>query len=89
MADQPQMTLTFVGFPEPKRWTSDEGRLHWVAYGNVVVTCSEHGEVFQALSTDLAEKEFPWHNSQARLWEGNHLEQDHGIGYWERRFVPQ
>lgn len=77
--EQPVMTLSFEEFPEPKRWTSDGGRLHWVAYGNVVVSCSEHGEVFKALSTSFTEKEWPWMNSQARLWEGNHLRQDHGI----------
>ncbi|WP_055523469.1 hypothetical protein [Streptomyces graminilatus] len=73
------MTLTFVEFPKPRRWTSDGGRLHWVAYGNVVVSCSEHGEVFKALSSSLMEKEHPWMNRQATLWEGNHLRQDHGI----------
>lgn len=79
MLGQPAMTLAFEEFPEPRRWTSDGGRLHWVAYGKVVVTCSEHGEVFKALSTSLTEKEHPWHNSQARLWEDNHLRQEHGI----------
>jgi hypothetical protein len=73
------MTLTFVPFPEPKRWTSDGGRLHWVAYGNVVVTCSEHGEVFKAFSSDPWESEHPWRNNQATLWRDNHLRQDHGI----------
>ncbi|MER6102420.1 hypothetical protein ABT115_08835 [Streptomyces sp. NPDC001832] len=76
---EPVMTLSFEEFPKPKRWTSDGGRLHWEAYGNVVVTCSEHGEVFKALSTYLWEKEHPWRNSQAGLWERNHLRQDHGI----------
>jgi hypothetical protein len=78
------MTLTFVPFPEPKRWSSDEGRLHWVAYGNVVVSCTEHGEVFKALSTSFTDETWPWMNDQARLWEGNHLRQEHGYNPDER-----
>ncbi|MFI1530027.1 hypothetical protein [Streptomyces griseus] len=73
------MTFTFEGFPEPKRWTSDHGRLHWVAYGNVVVTCSEHGEIYRGLSTTGLEEKHPWAHRNAALWERNHLRDDHGI----------
>ncbi|NEB42561.1 hypothetical protein [Streptomyces sp. SID14515] len=76
---QPEMTLSFEEFPEPKRWTSDHGRLHWIAYGNVVVTCSEHGEIHRVLSTSYLEKTHPWANTNATLWERNHLRDEHGI----------
>ncbi|WP_326827445.1 hypothetical protein [Streptomyces sp. NBC_01751] len=73
------MTLSFEEYPNPKRWTSDGGRLHWVAYGDVVVTCSEHGEISRHLSTSTLEKTHPWVNNNATLWERNHLRQEHGI----------
>ncbi|MFJ9900230.1 hypothetical protein ACIQPR_43570 [Streptomyces sp. NPDC091280] len=79
MSESPEslMSLTFEEFSEPKRWTSDGGRLHWVAYGHVAVTCAKHGEVFKALSSSFTEKEWPWMNNQAWLWRGNHLRQEH------------
>ncbi|MEV5883073.1 hypothetical protein AB0L74_10200 [Streptomyces sp. NPDC052020] len=73
------ITITFEPHPEPRRWTTDGGRLHWVAYGNVLVSCREHGEVIKALSTNLMDQQHPWMNSQAALWKGNHLRQEHGI----------
>ncbi|MER6382114.1 hypothetical protein ACWDBD_38780 [Streptomyces sp. NPDC001118] len=73
------MTLSFEEFPEPKRWTSDGGRLHWSADGDVVVTCSEHGEVGRVLSDSYLAKEHPWIERNAVLAQDNHLWFEHGI----------
>ena len=79
MSAEPEMNLSFEEFEEPKRWTSDGGRLHWIAYGNIVVTCSDHGEIIRFLATSHLEAEAPRRHRNATLWEGNHLRQDHGI----------
>ncbi|QJS09114.1 hypothetical protein HKX69_05940 [Streptomyces argyrophyllae] len=75
----PAMTLTYEPYPEPKRWTSDGGRLHWRADGDVVVTCSEHGEISRLLSTSLFDKEHPEYNGNSILARDNHLFFNHGI----------
>jgi hypothetical protein len=77
--DAPVMNLSFEKYPEPKRWTSDGGRLRWIAYGDVVVTCSEHGEVSRNLATSGLAEEYPWIERNAVLAQDNHLWFDHGI----------
>ncbi|MGJ3559660.1 hypothetical protein ACR6C2_16950 [Streptomyces sp. INA 01156] len=73
------MTISYEEYPEPKRWTSDGGRLRWSADGDVVVTCSEHGEISRLLSTSLLAKEYPWISGNSVLAQDNHLWFDHGI----------
>jgi hypothetical protein len=83
--DTPIMNISFKEYPEPKRWTSDGGRLHWVAYGDVVVTCSEHGEVGRTLATSTLAKEYPWYEGNAVLAQDNHMWFSHGIAQGHHR----
>jgi hypothetical protein len=76
---KPVMKIDFKEYPEPKEWTSDGGRLHWRAVGEVVVTCSEHGEVIRFRAENYLYKRHPRMHRNASLWEGNHLRQEHGI----------
>lgn len=75
----PVMTLSFEAYEEPKRWSTDEGRLRWSADGEVVVTCSEHGEVSRLLSTAHLSKEYPEYHGNSCLARDNHLWFEHGI----------
>jgi hypothetical protein len=81
----PVMNTSFVEYPEPKRWTSDGGRLHWVAYGDVVVTCSEHGEVSRLPATSGFDKQYPWLKGNSVLAHDNHMWFEHGIAQGHHR----
>jgi hypothetical protein len=83
--EQQLVSINFEEYPELKRWTSDGGRLHWVAYGDLVVTCSEHGEVGRIMSTSYLDRKYPRMGGNARLAQDNHLWFDHGIAQGHHR----
>lgn len=79
MANASTVTISFEDYPERKRWTSDGGRLHWSADGDVVVTCSEHGEVSRLPATAYLSKKHPQYHGNSVLAQDNHLWFEHGI----------
>ena len=74
-----EVRTTYEPYEEPKEWTSDHGQLSWKAYGEIVVTCSEHGEVIRHLATHQFHAEYPEHHGNADLARRNHLHFEHGI----------
>lgn len=73
MAD---LKMKFARRTEPKRWKDDLGN-SYTSWGDVVVTCSEHGEVFRILSASYLEETYPEANNTARLAKEAHLRDKH------------
>lgn len=71
-----EMKIQFARKSQPTRWTDDLGNPH-TSWGDVVVTCSEHGEVFRVLSASYLEETYPSANSTARLAEEGHKRDKH------------
>jgi hypothetical protein len=70
------VTVTYEAYATPKVWRSDIGQHK--ATGDVVVTCSEHGEVIRFMATSYLDAEHPSTHRNANLWKGNHLRDAHG-----------
>jgi hypothetical protein len=70
--------ITFEPYAEPKVWRSDIGE--HTAYGDIVVTCAQHGEVIRFLATNPLTAERPETHGNATLWRGNHLRSEHADG---------
>ena len=71
----PNVTITFEPYETPKKWRSDIGE--HTAYGDVIVTCPDHGEVSRHLSTCTLDAEYPFIHKNAALWRRNHLRTEH------------
>lgn len=70
------LKIRFARQAVPKRWTDDLGNRH-TSWGDVVVTCSEHGEVFRVPSASYLEEIYPEINNTARLAKEAHERDKH------------
>lgn len=71
-----EIKIRFARKAQPKYWKDDLGHRH-TSWGDVVVTCSEHGEVGRFLQTGLLQETYPESNSPARLARERHEREQH------------
>lgn len=77
MSDGVTVSLHFEPYDEPKRWQDKAGN-SYVGRGDVVVTCSEHGEIIRFMTTSYLAEEHPHVEGNACLWRDNHMRDEHG-----------
>ena len=72
-----KISFGFLRRSRPRHWKDDVGNTH-TSWGDVVITCSEHGELGNFPTARHFEEVYPQAHDTARLAGERHLREDHG-----------